>query len=659
MAGSTGAIRAGRAFVEISLQDSKLMKGLNKAEQRLTATAGNVLKVGGGMIAAGTALLAPLTASVFKFADMGDTIDKMSARTGASTNALSEWGFAAEQSGASSEVLEKSFTRLQKNLFDAQAGTKKSVDALKHIGYTWEELKDKSPDEQFELVAEKIGQLENQTIKAGVANDLFGRSGVKLLPLFNQQKEGMEALRQEARDLGLSIGPEQAKDAAEFTDAWNRVKRSVMGITFAIGGALAPTLTDLSRYVVDTIKVVREWVNENGSLIKMVAATGVGLIVLGGVLVGVAGVLFGVAMGFKLLAAGISLVVGLVTFLLSPLGLALVALGAIAYYSGAGAAALDWLKEKFGELATFATESFGLIKKALDAGEYQLAAKVLWAAVKVVWYEALQTLSDKTAAWKKTFLDIWHGTIDNMSSYFIDAWAMLQSAWTKITQFFGDAWDLVINGIINAWKDAQNFIANKGLEIVGSINSDFDVEGAKESLKEMSDLDKKNRTNARNQSILKRDEETRLELTKIESTRVGAQESNSEEADRKREAREKRLADSLEASQVKVDEAKAELTSLTKEVNALPDKQESAIVNGAKEFTDFENSTFKNANFKSGDGFAVNLKTDAGAKLISDLFNKSLEGELLDATNDLVGLMTSMVAVLDKKLNRPVNVEDS
>tara|TARA_R110002095_G_scaffold179790_1_gene157287 strand:+ start:1443 stop:3419 length:1977 start_codon:yes stop_codon:yes gene_type:complete len=657
VAGSTGAIRAGRAFVEIGLEDSKLYKGLNKAEQRFKSTAGNVLKVGGGLVAAGTAIIAPLTAAVFKFGDMGDQVDKMSARTGVTTDALSEMGFAAEQSGSGIETLENGFKGMDKFLLNAERGLSTAKDTMDDVGLSLSELSGLSEDQKFELIADKLSKIEDPGRRAALAMQLFGRAGQQLVPLINGGAVGIQALRQEARDLGLSIGPEQAKNAAEFTDAWNRVKRSVTGVTFAIGGALVPTLTDLSRYVVDTIKVAREWVNENASMIKIAAASGVGLIVLGGALIGVAGTLFGVALGFKLLAAGISLVAGLITFLLSPLGLALVALGAIAYYSGAGAAALDWLKEKFGELAAFATESFGLIKKALDAGEYKLAAKVLWAAVKVVWYEGLQDLSDKTASWKKTFLDIWQGTIDNASSYFIDTWATLQSAWTKITQFFGDAWDLVIGGIINAWKDAQNYIANKGLEIVGAINSDFDVEGAKESLQEAHDLEKKDRSAARNQSILDRDQKTRDELKAIEDARVGAQESNSEEANRKREAREKRLADSLEASQKKVDEARAELTTLTKEVNALPDKQESAIVNGAKDFSDFAASPDgKNALGAGKKETGINLKSEEGTNLLANLFNQGSEGELLDATKDGNDLLISVIDVLNKKLNRSVEL---
>lgn len=661
---STSAIRAARAFVEIGADNSKLMKVLKRSEKRLTAFAGFAAKAGGSLIAGGTAILAPLTAAVFAFADAGDQLDKMAARTGASTNALSEWGFAAEQSGASSEVLEKSFTRLQKNLFDAQAGTKKSVDALKQIGYTWEELKNKSPDEQFELVAGAIGTLENQTIKAGVANDLFGRSGVKLLPLFNQQADGMEALRQEARDLGLSIGPDQAKAAADFTDAWNRIKRSVKAVTFGIGAELAPTLTELQGYVVDYIQIARKWISENGAMIKIAAGLGVGLVAAGVVLLGVAGATMAAAIAVKVLTLGIGLLASVVGFLISPIGLVIAGVvgigGAILYYSGAGAKALAWLKEKFGELSTFAVATFGAIKKALDAGEYKLAGRILWAALKVVWAEGMAKLADSMSGGKTFFLDVWNGMVDQASKYMIDSWAWLKTKWTELIDWFGSysEWNMkktmqitatiqaayAIGQVEDKYKDAKPGSSEERLKktAIGFIESGLDMSIA--------------RTDGNVDRLTKaREKKTENKLNQIENDRAGSNEVVDEDAVRRQKAREKVVTTAAAKRKKAVDDAKAELEALTIKANNLPDPEETAIVKNAKANSEPQ-SEFNTTAQRAMSADSVDLKTEAGAKLIADLLNQSQEDEMINVMKDGNGLQVAILDVLKGKLNRPLNL---
>jgi hypothetical protein len=92
-------IRAGAAYVELAIKDSRLIKGLDAASKKLKAFGASVAGLGSWLVALGGAALAPVTGMVNHFKDAGDALNKMAARTGVSTEALSELGFAAEQSG--------------------------------------------------------------------------------------------------------------------------------------------------------------------------------------------------------------------------------------------------------------------------------------------------------------------------------------------------------------------------------------------------------------------------------------------------------------------------------------------------------------------------------------------------------------------------------
>src|SRR5689334_9556301 len=101
-----GEIRAGKAFVELSLKDN-LTKGLKNASQKLKDFGGGVATVGAGVAALGTGIVAPLLAAASRFADVGSALNDMSARTGVSAQALTELGHAADMTGATMEGVEK------------------------------------------------------------------------------------------------------------------------------------------------------------------------------------------------------------------------------------------------------------------------------------------------------------------------------------------------------------------------------------------------------------------------------------------------------------------------------------------------------------------------------------------------------------------------
>ncbi|HMQ17314.1 MAG TPA: hypothetical protein PKC49_15210, partial [Phycisphaerae bacterium] len=85
----TKGIRAGRAFVELGVSD-KLTKGLQAAEKRLKAFGEGLRSVGTKLAAIGGTALTALFGTAKTFADMGDSLDEMSARTGVSVETLSE-----------------------------------------------------------------------------------------------------------------------------------------------------------------------------------------------------------------------------------------------------------------------------------------------------------------------------------------------------------------------------------------------------------------------------------------------------------------------------------------------------------------------------------------------------------------------------------------
>ncbi|MEK7752141.1 MAG: phage tail tape measure protein, partial [Acidobacteriota bacterium] len=391
-----GGIRAGAAFIELSVRDAKFIRGLQGALARLKTFGMALQNVGAGIRTAGlrlatlgAGLVTPLLLSARAFSKMGDQLEKMSRRTGASVEALSELGYAAELSGTNLETVEVGIRRMQKTIAGAAGGGKEPSKALETLGINLGEIIQLAPDEQLDLIGKRLTALTDPTIRAAAAMAIFGRSGTELLPMM----EEMGALRAEARRLGFVMSTEDARSAAILNDAMDRLWTAFRRIVAAVGGALAPMLSGLSDRIVELAGKARAWLEQNKGLIVSILkigtvtiGAGVALTALGGI-VSVVGTLF---------ATFATIATAALSFLLSPIGLVIAAVAGlaatIAWATGAAGEALQWLGGRFQALQNFALESFQGIKDALAAGDVALAAKVLWLSLQVVWRSGINTL---------------------------------------------------------------------------------------------------------------------------------------------------------------------------------------------------------------------------------------------------------------------------
>ena len=83
MAASSTAIRAGRAFVELFADDTKLVRGLRRAEAKIRAFGDKLQNIGRRMIGLGVTAAAPLALSTKIFAGFDDQMRAVQAVIGA------------------------------------------------------------------------------------------------------------------------------------------------------------------------------------------------------------------------------------------------------------------------------------------------------------------------------------------------------------------------------------------------------------------------------------------------------------------------------------------------------------------------------------------------------------------------------------------------
>ena len=212
---------------------------------------GGVLKgVGAAIGAAMTAIGTAAAAAGKKLYDMandvaavGDNIDKMSQRLGLSREAYQEWEYVLSQSGVEIDSVQVGMKTLTNTIDDAKNGTDKAIEKFTRLGITQADLANKSREDIFAMTVAGLQNMSDETEKAALANDMFGRSGQEMIPLLNQTAESTQELLDKAHEMGMVMSDEAITAAVDYTDAMDTLKRTFSGVKNNIVSDLLPGFT--------------------------------------------------------------------------------------------------------------------------------------------------------------------------------------------------------------------------------------------------------------------------------------------------------------------------------------------------------------------------------------------------------------------------------
>jgi len=259
---SKKAVEAGGAYIRIFADDSPLRRTLAAVAKRISKFSAPFITAGKSIATAMAAAGASVIAATRSFANYADQIGDISQRTGLSTEAISELGYAAKLSGSSVEDLEKGFRTLQKGIGSGAANK-----ALESLGLDPKQLARMSPDDQFMAVADAVGSIQDPAQKTAMAMALFGKAGTNLIPMLSGGRKEIEAMREEARKLGVSMSADNVAAGAAFNDALDKMFMSLQGIANAIGKIVAPMLTWLADQVVILAGEFIAWIADIGTFV--------------------------------------------------------------------------------------------------------------------------------------------------------------------------------------------------------------------------------------------------------------------------------------------------------------------------------------------------------------------------------------------------------
>jgi len=249
---------------DVRKEIAKTTKAISKQNKMLTKSFNSV---GRSVKALLVGFVSLRTAQAFKgLAETTDQLGKMAIALGQNVEGVSELAFAFESAGGSTEQFRSVMTSLLSSQRMALTGTGAAVEAFDAFGISINELRRMKPTEILEALADGMHNIEEGTQATLQLSSLFPEQYRNVLNLIRGGGDEFRGSLQAARQAGATVTKEQAKQAAEVNDAFQRVGTSVASVGRELTRYLGPVL-------VTALDLFAKTLMENKSLIVGVGKT--------------------------------------------------------------------------------------------------------------------------------------------------------------------------------------------------------------------------------------------------------------------------------------------------------------------------------------------------------------------------------------------------
>ena len=233
---------------------NKLSKGLETAAKKTAVLSAAAV----GAIAGVWKLGSDAATTGANLQDMADRLD-------ISAEALQRYDYIALQSGVETEQLVKSIAKARDAVGTALAGgTNTASKALQALFGDLSKIPT-GTEEAFTAIIDKLAQVEDSTMQAYYANEIFGeRLATNLIPLINNGADRLAQLGEEFESIGY-LSSEQVQALADFDDELNIMKERLELAKTELGIAMLPIMEQfadiLTDVVVPAIQALSDWFN--------------------------------------------------------------------------------------------------------------------------------------------------------------------------------------------------------------------------------------------------------------------------------------------------------------------------------------------------------------------------------------------------------------
>ena len=164
--------------------------------------------------------------------------------------------------GVDVDQISTAFGIFQKRIVDVSEAQKVGIktNALLGIGLTDSKGNLRSMADILSDVADKFKSgVVPASERAGVAMDLFGRSGKTMIPILLQGRDGIAELEDKAKSMGIVLSQQGVDNILKYIQSQKTLNEAIEGVKIQIGSALLPEITKV-------IQSILAWIQANGGV---------------------------------------------------------------------------------------------------------------------------------------------------------------------------------------------------------------------------------------------------------------------------------------------------------------------------------------------------------------------------------------------------------
>ena len=183
----------------------------------------------------------------------------LSEQTGVAVASLQELSFAAEQSGSSSQALESSISGLSAKIGEA---AQKGSEEFTRLGISVRDNVTGEVKKADELLIEVGKRFKEKNLSIPEQQGFAEALGIdpSLISMLSQTSAEIEKLKQRARDLGITLSPEDKKSLKEYNRSIAEMDSAMSGLKKLIAVAIVPELEGLAEGFSDLLAKNNEWI---------------------------------------------------------------------------------------------------------------------------------------------------------------------------------------------------------------------------------------------------------------------------------------------------------------------------------------------------------------------------------------------------------------
>lgn len=241
--------------LSLRAETAQFHKGLTKA-RKSTKSFGRELGEATRKASASFAVLATgattaLAAISLKSIEAATEAQRFADALGTSTKDLTGWQYAAESVGVSGEKMADIFKDVSDKIGDfATTGGGGAADLFNKLNLDVNEFVGLAPDKQLLKIGKALDQVGTRSEKTFFL-EAIASDATQLLPLLENNAEGLKRLKQEAEVLGTAINDVDAAKMRNASDAMRRAGGVLKGIGNRIAARVAPIIEGIANAFTD------------------------------------------------------------------------------------------------------------------------------------------------------------------------------------------------------------------------------------------------------------------------------------------------------------------------------------------------------------------------------------------------------------------------